>query len=159
MIDSMFIFLMVGITLAALIKRSEMALWLFLVSTLGFIVTVSNSNPEAALVFFCGANFILMLASFTNWRISRLKLPLLIGVLACADVVTVFIHYLFLLNDGSTSYACGLIAGTISYIQFVLVCVLKDSRGVMNGMLNDTRNLFYRSMHIHRNNKNNGRAK
>lgn len=159
MIDSMFVFLMAGITLAALIKRSEMALWLFLIAALGSIVTISNPDPEAALVFFCGANLILMMASFANWRLSKLKLPLLIGILASADVVTVFAHYLFLMNEGATSYACGLIAGTIGYIQFVLVCLMKDSRGVMNDMLNDTWSLFYRSMHIHSNNKNNGRVK
>ena len=159
MIDSMFVFLMVGITLVALIKRSEMAIWLFLVAALGSVVTVSNSGPESAMVFFCGANLILMMASFANWRIYKLKLPLLIGVLASADVVTVFVHYLMLMNDGFTSYACGIIAGTIGYIQLVLVSSMKDSRGVMNDMLSDTWNLFYRVLHIHSNNKNSGRAK
>lgn len=159
MIDSMFVFLMVGITLVALIKRSEMALWLFLVAALGSVVTISNSGPESAMVFFCGANLILMFASFANWRIYKLKLPLLIGILASADVVTVFVHYLLLMNEGAASYACGLIAGAIGYIQFVLICLMKDSKGVMNDMLNDTWSLLYRSLHIHSNNKNNGRAK
>ena len=159
MIDSIFTFLMIGITLVAVIKRTEMALWLFLVAALGSVVTISNSGPESAMVFFCGANLILMMASFANWRISKLKLPLLIGILASADVVTVFVHYLFLMNEGVTSYACGLIAGTISYIQLVLVSSMKDSRGVMNDMLNDTWNLFHRVLHIHSNNKNSGRAK
>lgn len=159
MIDSMFTFLMIGITLVAVIKRTEMALWLFLIAVLGSVVMVSNPDPEAALVFFCGANMILMFASFANWRISKLKLPLLMGVLASAEVVTVFVHYLFLMTDGTTSYACGMIAGTISYIQLVLVSSMKDSRGVMNDMLSDTWNLFYRVLHIHSNNKNSGRAK
>jgi hypothetical protein len=159
MIDTLLYALMIGITLAALIKRSEMALWLFLIACLGSIVSISNSSPESSIVFFCGANLLLMLASFSNWKTTKLSLPLLIGLLACADVVIGFIHYLHLLNMGELSYIAALIAGAISYAQLMLVCFMKDSRGVMHDILNDSRDLFHGILHLDSNNKNNGRNK
>lgn len=157
MIDSMFAFLIVATTLVAIIKRTEMALWLFIIASLGSVVAVSNVEPESALIFFCGANMILMMASFSSWRESRLKLPLLIGILASIDVVAVFVHYMLLLNNGVTSYACGIIAGTIGYIQFLLVCFMEDNRGALNDMLNSFRDSIRGALHISSNNKNSGR--
>jgi general stress protein CsbA len=159
MIDTLFYALMIGITLAALIKRSEMALWLFLITALGSIVTISNSSPESSLIFFCGANLLFMRAAFSNWSATKLNLPLFIGILSCANVVTGFIHYLHLLNIGTVSYTAGIIAGAISYTQLMLVCFMKDSRGVMNDILNDSRDLFHGILHLDSNNKNNGRNK
>jgi hypothetical protein len=159
MVDVLFYALMIGITLAALIKRSEMALWLFLIASLGSIVSFSNSSPQSAIAFFCGANLLLMLASFSNWKTTKLNLPFLIGVLACADVVIGFIHYLHLLNVGAVSYTAGIVAGVISYTQLMLVCFMKDSQGVMYDIFNDSRDLFHSAMHMDSSNKNNGRNK
>tara|TARA_R100000541_G_scaffold30953_2_gene39850 strand:- start:10321 stop:10800 length:480 start_codon:yes stop_codon:yes gene_type:complete len=159
MIDAMSFALMIGVLLAALMKRSEMALWLLLISGLGAIVAVSNSSPDAAITFFCGANLILMMASFANWRKTRLNLPFLIGILASLDVVAGFIHYLHLLNVGSTSYVIGLIAGTIGYIQLILVCSMEDSKGVMNDILNDSGHLLHSVLHLGSDHHHSGHSK
>ncbi len=159
MIDALSIALMAGICLAAVIKRSEMSLWLLLIAALGSVVGVSNSSPDAAIIFFCGANLILMMASFSNWRKTHLDLPFLIGVLACIDVVAGFIHYLHLLNIGSTSYVIGLIAGTIGYIQLILVCSMEDSKGVMNDILNDSGDLLHSVLHLGSHHHHNGHSK
>lgn len=159
MIDTLSFVLIAGIVLAAVIKRSEMSLWLLLIAGLGSIVAVSNSSPDAAITFFCGANLILMLASFTNWRKTKLNLPFFIGVLACFDVVLGFVHYLHLLNVGSTSYVIGIIAGTIGYLQLILVCSMQDSKGVMNDILNDSGHLLHGVLHLGSDHHHNGHSK
>lgn len=159
MIDALSAFLIAGIIAAAIIKRSEMSLWLLLIAGLGTIVSVSNSSPDAAITFFCGANLILMMASFANWRKTRLNLPFFIGILASLDVVAGFIHYLHLLNVGSTSYVIGIIAGTIGYIQLILVCSMEDSKGVMNDILNDSGHLLHSVLHLGSHYHDNGHSK
>lgn len=159
MVDAFSLVLIVGIILAAMVKRSEMSLWLLLIAGLGSIVSISNSTPDAAIVFFCGANLILMMASFANWRKTRLNLPFMIGVLACFDVALGFIHYLHLLNAGSTSYVIGLLTGTIGYLQLILVCSMQDSKGVMNDILNDSGHLLHSVLHLGSHHHNNGHSK
>ena len=159
MIDAFSFVLIVGVVLAAVVKRSEMSLWLLLIAGLGSVVSISNSSPDAAIMFFCGANLILMLASFTNWRKTRLNLPFFIGILACIDVVLGFVHCLHLLNVGSTSYAIGLLAGTIGYLQLILVCSMQDSKGVMNDILNDSGHLLHSVLHLGSHHHHNGHGK
>lgn len=159
MIDALSVVLIMGIVLAALIKRSEMSLWLLLIAGIGSIVAISNSSSDSAIVFFCGANLILMLVSFANWRKTKLNLPFFIGVLACVDVVSGFIHYLHLLNVGSTSYVIGIITGTIGYLQLILVCSMQDSKGVMNDILNDSGHLLHSVLHLGSHNQHNGHGK
>jgi len=148
MIDSLSLLLITGVFIVAMMKRSEMSLWLLLVTGFGAVVSIGNSSPDAAITFFCGANLILMLASFASWRRTRLNLPFFIGILACVDVVVGFIHFLHLLNVGTASYAIGLVTGVIGYIQLLLVCIMKDTKGVMNDILNDFGDQLYRILRV-----------
>ena len=159
MIDSLSLLLITGVFIAAMMKRSEMSLWLLLITGLGAVVGISNSSPDAAITFFCGANLILMLASFANWKRTKLNLPFFIGVLACLDVVMGFAHFLHLLNIGTVSYAIGLITGTIGYIQLLLVCTMRDTKGVMNDILNDFGGQLYRILHMGSTHHHNGHNK
>lgn len=131
-----------------------MALWLMLGTIFGVVVSAANSTPDALVVFFCGANLILMLVGFTNWRKTRQNLPFFIGVLACFDVVVGFAHYIRILNIGEASYLVGMVSGTIGYIQLVLVCVMDDKKGVMSELLDDIRDLFHSVLHLGGNNNN-----
>ena len=159
MIDPLSLFLIVGVLVAGIIKRSEMALWLMLITVFGLLVSTSNSSPDALIAFFCGANLILMLVGFENWRRTGLSLPFFIAVLACFDVVAGFAHYIHLLNIGSTSLVVGLVSGTIGYIQLMLVIFMKDKKGVMNDLLNDCRDLLHGALHMGGNNNNSERSK
>ena len=61
-----------------------------------------------------------------------------------------------MLNTGSLLNIVGMIAGFIGDTKLILVCNMDDSKGVLNELFNDGRNLLYRSMHMGRNNKNGG---
>tara|TARA_R100000951_G_scaffold116246_1_gene127239 strand:- start:810 stop:1289 length:480 start_codon:yes stop_codon:yes gene_type:complete len=159
MIDSLSLLLITGVFIAAMMKRSEMSLWLLLITGLGAVVSISNSSQDAAITFFCGANLILMLVSFANWKRTKLNLPFFIGILACFDVVMGFAHFLHLLNIGSTSYVIGLVTGTIGYIQLLLVCIMRDTKGVMNDILNDFGNQLYRLLRMGSTHHHNGHNK
>lgn len=159
MIDSLSLLLITGVCIAAMMKRSEMSLWLLLITGLGSIVGFSNSSPDASITFFCGANLILTLASFATWNRTKLNLPFFIGLLACLNVVVGFAHFLHLLNVGTTSYAIGLVTGTIGYIQLLLVCTMQDSKGVMNDILNDFGDQLYRFLRLGSTHNHNGHNK
>lgn len=153
MIDYLYLTLMFGISIVALIKKSDMALWLLLIASFGHVVGMSGTGIEHSLIFFCGANLLLMIAAFNGWRSSKLILPMLIGLLASLDVVVGFTHYIYLMNTKELSYVAGLITGIIGYSQLLLVIFLKDSRGVMNDILHDAWDLFYGVMHLDGDNK------
>ena len=156
MIDSLAFILPILVLAAAIIKRSEMALWLALITGFAVVIDLSGAPIDSVIIFFAGANLILMLAGFDSWRSSKNTLPLLIGLLASANVVMNFTSLLALLNTGVLLYSVGIITGVIGYVQLVLVCTMNDSKGVLNELLNDGRDLFYRAMHLGSNNKNGG---
>ena len=64
-----------------------------------------------------------------------------------------------LLNVGSTSYVIGIIAGTIGYIQLILVFSMQDSKGVMNDILNDSGHLLHSVLHLGSHYHDNGHSK
>ena len=155
-IDLFSVLLVPAIIATAMIKRTEMSLWLLLVSGIGLIVAMGNSAPDPKIIFFCGSNLILMLVGFANWRRTKLNLPFYIAILACFNVVANFSHLLLLLNTGLTSYYIGLITGVIGYLQLILVCSMKDSKGAMNDILNDSGYHLHSFLHMGGNNNNGG---
>ena len=156
MIDSLAFMLPVLILVAAIIKRSEMSLWLALITGFAAVVGMSGAPIDSIIIFFAGANLILMLAGFASWRVNKNTLPLLIGLLASINVVMNFTNLIALLNTGVLLNSVGIVTGFIGYAQLVLVCTMDDSKGVLNELFNDGRNLLYRSMHLGSNNKNGG---
>lgn len=148
MIDSLATALPMLIVVAAIVKRSEMSIWLAIIAIFSTVVGMSGASVDSLMVFFVGANFILMLAGFASWRISRNNLPLIIGILAAFDVVLTFSNLIVLLNTGSLSYNAGLMSGFIAYLQLVLVCTLNDSKGVLNELFDDARDIFHSVLHL-----------
>lgn len=148
MIDSMSFILPLLVFCAAILKRSEMALWLALITIFALVVSVSGAPVDSLVIFFSGANLILMLAAFASWRINKNILPFLIGVLSAFDVVANFSNLIILLNTGSLSYNAAIVSGVIGYAQLVLVCTLEDSRGVLNELVDDVRSLFHSVLHL-----------
>tara|TARA_R110002167_G_scaffold45515_2_gene136711 strand:+ start:1216 stop:1692 length:477 start_codon:yes stop_codon:yes gene_type:complete len=155
MIDSLAFMLPILIMIAAFVKRSEMALWMAIIVGFSMAVSASGSTAESMLIFFSGANLVLMFAGFVSWHISKNPLPILIGALAALDVVVNFSNLLTLLNTGGLSYIAGIASGIVSYTQLALVCTMNDSKGVLNELLDDARALLYSAMHLGSNNKNN----
>tara|TARA_R110000851_G_C12697218_1_gene525664 strand:- start:42 stop:518 length:477 start_codon:yes stop_codon:yes gene_type:complete len=156
MIDSLAFMLPILILAAAVIKRSEMALWLALITGFAAVIGMSGAPIDSIMIFFSGANLILMTAGFSSWRANKITLPLLIGLLASINVVMNFTNLIALLNTGFLLNSVGMITGLIGYAQLVLVCTMDDSKGVLNELLNDGRDLLCRSMHMGGNNKNGG---
>jgi len=156
MIDSLAFMLPILILSAAIIKRSEMALWLALITGFAAIIGMSGAPIDSIMIFFSGANLILMMAGFASWRANKITLPLLIGLLASINVVMNFTNLIALLNTGFLLNSVGMITGFIGYAQLVLVCTMDDSKGVLNELFNDGRDLLCRSMHMGGNNKNGG---
>lgn len=148
MIDSLATALPMLIIIAAIVKRSEMALWLAVIAIFSTVVSASGSSIDSLIIFFIGANFILMLAGFASWRINHRKLPLLIGFLAAFDVVVSFSNLIILLNSGFLSYTAGIVSGVIAYAQLVLVCTLDDSKGVLNELVDDVRHIIRSVLHL-----------
>lgn len=159
MADILAEFLLIAVLILAIVKKSEMSLWLVLVSGIGSIVALGSATPDEAIAFFCGANLILMFAAYSNWGETKLNLPLVIGVFASIDVVSGFIHYIHLMNTGYTSYTIGIITLIIGYLQLFAVCTMKDSKGVMNDILNDSWHLLHSALHLGSNNKDDGHSK
>ena len=156
MIDSLAFMLPILILAAAVIKRSEMALWLALITGFAAIIGMRGAPIDSIIIFFAGAYLILMLAGFASCRVNKNTLPLLIGLLASINVIMNFTNLIVLLNTGSLHNSVGMVTGFIGYTQLILVCIMDDSKGVLNELFNEGRNLLYRSMHMGSNNKNGG---
>lgn len=159
MIDALDFMLFPLIVLVAIYKRTEMALWLMLVSGAGMMAMYSDiKSNDYMIMFFCACNMILMYIGFENWRRTKLSLPLFIGLLASFDVVCNFIHLLYMINTGVVSYSIGVVTGVIAYAQLILVSTMKDSKGVMHDMLKDTGLMFYSLLRLGSSNKHKERS-
>ena len=163
-IDLLFMVFPVLVLLVAIVKRSEMAIFLALTVSCYLILLLDAgsadnlSSMESILIFCSGANLSLMLVAYSSWRINRNTLPLLIGILAGIDTVNNFSHLLIILNTGISSSWSGILAGVISYVQLFLICIMNDSKGALNELFANTRHVFRSFLRMAGNNKNSGRS-
>lgn len=154
MIDFLALALPFLVILVALHRRTEMSLWLLIITMFSVAISNSNESAESMIVFFGCANFILMLAGFMCWSLNKRALPMLIGFIAAFDVIAMFIHEMILINTGSTSYYLGLTTGFTAYLKLFLVVAMRDSKGLLHGYADDIRHGFSWMFSIFRSNKN-----
>ena len=140
MIDNLAFMLPFLVIAVGLFKRSEMALWLVIITMFSVMIERSGSSYEGMIVFFKAANLILMTACYMCWRINKKILPIIIGIIASIDTVASFIHLIYLINFGFPCYIIGLFTGFTAYLKLALVLFMSDGKGVLNELFNDFRN-------------------
>jgi len=133
---------------AAMVKKTEVAMWLALVSLFSMGVSTGNPEPWAVFTWSILANSLAAAAVTAHFFRTNSVLGLMMACVLCSLMVFSFGHYVYYANTGSMSVFAGVVTGVIGYIELLMVLFIKDKKGSLNELVDDARHSLIGLLHL-----------